>query len=165
MIYSEYKWHDIAHRIKVDTSDTLVSKYDKLYFFLNANAYFIYNYAVKLNQVGAFDKSLKMVFECESLLNDYDIQMLKADNYKQIGDFYRAKDCYVLASRMCLNRFIPLYELVNIYDSINRPDLAIELALEIIEKPVKIPSKVISMIKQRMKQRIDTCMVEIDRKR
>lgn len=165
MIYSEYKWHDIAHRIKVDTSDTLVSEYDKLYFFLNANAYFIYNYAVKLNQVGAFDKSLKMVFECESLLNDYDIQMLKADNYKQIGDFYRAKDCYVLASRMCPNRFIPLYELVNIYDSINRPDLAIELALEIIEKPVKIPSKVISMIKQRMKQRIDTCMVEIDRKR
>lgn len=51
------------------------------------------------------------------MLNDYDVQMLKADAHKKRRDFRRAEACYLLASRMCPGRFMPLYELVNVYDS------------------------------------------------
>ena len=61
----------------------------------------------------------------------------------------------MLASRMCPNRFIPLYELVNIYDSTNQQDRALKLATEIVNKPVKIPSATISSIKMKMKKRTE----------
>ena len=88
------------------------------------------------------------------MLNDYDIQMLKADNYKNMNDYHLAEKCYLLASQMCPNRFIPLYELVNIYDSTGRSDKALKLAKIIVNKPVKIPSGVIAAIKMKMEERI-----------
>ncbi len=49
---------------------------------------------------------------------------------------------------------MPLYELVNVYDSTNRPDRAQALAAEIADKPVKIPSGLVSAIKIKMRERV-----------
>ena len=99
-------------------------------------------------------KSLEAATACEKMLNDYDVQMLKADAHKKRRDFRRAEACYLLASRMCPGRFMPLYELVNVYDSTNRPDRAQALAAEIADKPVKIPSGLVSAIKIKMRERV-----------
>lgn len=117
----------------------------------------MYNYAMELNRTGRIDRSRKMISMCEERMNDYDVQMLTADNFKKTGDFCRAKASYMLASQMCPNRFMPLYSLVSIYDSLGQPEAAVKLAREIIDKPVKIPSGTVTAIKNRMRERVREC--------
>ena len=145
-----------SHRVKKTASFDRppLPEYEGLYPFLDKNAYFLYNYAAELNDAGEADKSLEAATACEKMLNDYDVQMLKADAHKKRRDFRRAEACYLLASRMCPGRFMPLYELVNVYDSTNRPDRAQALAAEIADKPVKIPSGLVSAIKIKMRERV-----------
>ena len=117
--------------IRASSDRPPLPEYERRYPFLDKNAYFLYNYAAELNDAGEADKSLEAATACEKMLNDYDVQMLKADAHKKRRDFRRAEACYLLASRMCPGRFMPLYELVNVYDSTNRPDRAQALAAEI----------------------------------
>ncbi len=153
-IYYENRWYDIVKQSRLMRRQDVISEYECLYPFMNKNAYFMYNYASILSY-NNIEKSTEMVTACEKILNDYDVQMLKADNYKKQHDFYKAEDCYLLASQMCPNRFIPLFGLVSIYDSINRPDMALKIAIEIINKPVKVSSSTISVIKMRMKEKVE----------
>ena len=152
-MYYENRWFKAFNQVGPGKVQQVLSEYEYLHSYLNKNAYFLYNHAAQLNYAGRQDKSIKIVTECENLWNDYDIQMLKADNYKKLHELGKAKDSYILASQMCPNRFMPLYELVNMHDSTSQPDIALELAKEIIDKPVKIPSAAISAIKIRMKKR------------
>lgn len=151
-IHYERRWFKAA--TEAATGQDRVCEYERLYPHFTGNAYFMYNYAVELNRTGRIDRSRKMISLCEERMNDYDVQMLKADNFKKTGDFCRAKASYVLALQMCPNRFMPLYGLVNVYDSLGQPETALKLAREIIDKPVKIPSGVVTAIKNRMRERI-----------
>ena len=161
-MYYVNKWYNIANQTTFGKTHTIIREYECLYPYMDKNACFIYNYAARLNYVNDIEKSTEILTACEKIFNDYDVQMLKADNYKKQHDFYKAKDCYTLASRMCPNRFIPLYELANIYDSINQPDRALKLAIEIVNKPVKIPSATISSIKMKMKKRAEGILTNTD---
>ena len=67
----------------------------------------------------------------------------------------QAKVCFELASQMCPGKFDPLFELVNVYDSINQPIRAKELADHIINMQVKVPSATITAIKMRMMKRVE----------
>ncbi|MDR2037529.1 MAG: O-antigen ligase family protein [Bacteroidales bacterium] len=153
-VYYESQWYNIVKQSGLMRKQDVISEYECLYPFMNKNAYFVYNYAAILRYNDP-EKSTEMVIVCEKMLNDFDVQMLKADNYKKQRDFYKAKDGYVLASQMCPNRFVPLYELTNIYDSIKQPDIALKIANEIINKPVKVPSATISAIKMKMKEKVE----------
>ena len=53
------------------------------------------------------------------------------------------------AANMCPVRFMPLYELVKLYDAIDRKDDTLALVKIIIDKEVKIPSYTITAIKKR----------------
>ena len=151
-MHHNIRWH---HAMPLNTQ-TVFSEYEELYPVLKNDVYFLYNYAAKFNRIREFEKSAAVIQECEKMLNDYDIQMLKADNYKNMTDFYLAEKSYLQASRMCPGRFMPLYELVNVYDSTGRSDMALKLAYKIVDKPVKIPSGAVVAIKMQMKERIKT---------
>ncbi len=151
-IYYEHRWFKAVKQAEAGRDMTY--EYERLYPYFMSNYQFVYTYAVELNRTGRWDQSLAMITACEPMMNDYDVQMLKADDYKKLRDFQKAKDGYVLASQMCPNRFMPLYELVNAYDSLGQPEMALQLALEIIDKPVKVPSAAITVIKTRMQKRI-----------
>lgn len=153
-IYYEKRWYNAVNQNALEKTREVVLEYETLYPHFKLNAHFLYNYAAKANYLGDYNKSMELVIECERFLNGYDIQMLKADNCKKQQNLIEAKFFFTSASHMCPSHFLPLHELVYIYDSINQPDMALRLAHEIINKPVKIPSGVISAIKMRMKQRV-----------
>lgn len=154
-MHYERRWFKAANEVAI--GQDMAYGYGWLYPYFTGNAYFMYSYAVELNRTGRLDQSLKMITLCEERMNDYDVQMLKADNYKKLRDFHKAKASYMLALQMCPNRFMPLYGLVNVYDSLGQPEIAVKLAREIINKPVKIPSGAITAIKQRMRERVGQC--------
>jgi len=66
---------------------------------------------------------------------------------QKLNDFNGAIYYYLLASKMCPNRFIPLFELVKIYDKINQLTKALKLAKAILVKPIKIQPFAIESLK------------------
>ena len=102
-----------------------------------------------------YSESIKVLKECESFYNDYDVKMLQARNYEKVGDLLQAENYYQLASRMCPNRFLPLYYLVHLYQSQGEEKKAKKIAKKIVEKRVKINSYIIDTIKNEMKKYIE----------
>lgn len=87
------------------------------------------------------------MFECTKFINDYDVQMLIADNYYNMKQWNMANKHYIIASQMIPNRFMPLYKRMLLYETVQNKHLSLYMAHIIINKPVKIPSNTINKIK------------------
>ncbi|GAB6977800.1 hypothetical protein JCM17136A_04950 [Phocaeicola sartorii JCM 17136 = DSM 21941] len=97
-----------------------------------------------------YDESLEIVRKCTKYLNDYDIEMLLADNNWKLKNYPEAERHYLKASYMCPVRFIPLFKLYELYKEQKRTDEARLLGKEILEKPIKVYSSTIENIKQKV---------------
>ena len=87
----------------------------------------------------------------KSYLTDIDTELLLADNYKQLNQYEDSEKCLKKASYMIPNRFIPLYNLLLLYeikkDSIN----AKKVANEILNKQIKVDSYKVRQMKKRVR--------------
>ena len=152
---SEMKWKRLAGKSLAGQTLKVLPEYDKLYPLLGKNGLFLYNHAAELHKAKQYEKSIAIFELCTRYYNDMDVQMLLADNYKELGKYKEAIQCLKLASAMCPSRFMPLYELVSVYDSADRKDDALALAKKIIDKEVKIPSFTVTAIKDEMRQLLE----------
>lgn len=128
-------------------TNVMLPLYANLYGDLKENGAFLYNYGAELHYAKYYHRSLAVLNECTKRYNDYNVQMLIADNYQQLGYLEKAIEKYEYANRMIPNRFLPLYYQMKIYiekgDCIN----AYKIANTIISKPVKIKrSKAVKQI-------------------
>jgi len=147
-IQSEMKWKTIAMNSLRGNTEGMLPEYEKLYSTsLKLNPYFLYNYGAELNFAGRFDKSIDILTECQQRFNDYDLQMLLADNYHRKGETEKAIEIYRHASFMIPCRFLPIYQLFEIYRKAGQKDMAVKYANEIVNKKVKIPSLTVNSIK------------------
>lgn len=154
-IAAELKWCHISKRSLLGETESVLPYYQRLGERLSENPFFLYSYAVELNSSMRYSESIKVLKECESFYNDYDVKMLQARNYEKVGDLLQAENYYQLASRMCPNRFLPLYYLVHLYQSQGEEKKAKKIAKKIVEKRVKINSYIIDTIKNEMKKYIE----------
>lgn len=152
---AEMKWKKIVDRSLCGETEQMLPFYEELKEELGANSLFLYNYAAELHFVGHYDESIEVLTECIRYWNDYDIQLLFADCYLQKGEIEKAEECLILASNMCPNRFIPLYQLVHLYDKIGEKEKAYEFANRITHKTIKVPSFKIQCIINEMKEYVD----------
>jgi hypothetical protein len=148
----EYIWNKTATRSLTGQTREMQPRYEELYHNWNGNHLFLYNYAAELNQLGENRKSLEILDDAVQYWNDYDIQMLYAYNCQKLGEWARAEKHLKLASNMCPNRFLPLFNLHEVYVNTQRNDDALNIAKHIIDKNVKIPSATIYSIKAQMKR-------------
>jgi O-antigen ligase len=148
-IRSEIKWKSIAMKSLAGNTEEMLPEYEKLYSkTLKQNPFFLYNYGAELNFVGRYNKSIKILSECQTYFNDYDTQMLLADNYYHIGKTAKSLQTYQIASNMIPCRFLPLYQIFQIYKDSGKKNIARKYAKEIVNKKVKIPSLVVNSIKE-----------------
>jgi tetratricopeptide (TPR) repeat protein len=89
-----------------------------------------------------------------------DIQMLFAYNYSKLESYTEAERHLKIAANMIPSRFMPLYELVKLYELTERTEDAIALAQKIIDKDVKIPSRAVSSIKNYMTELIENNQIK-----
>ncbi len=150
----EQKWCSIAHHSLAGKTYKMMPEYQLLYSQINDKPLFLYNYAAELHQIKEYNQSLQILHECERHFNDYDLQMLMAENYFKLKQFNQAENYYQQAVYMCPSRFLPLKNLVEIFELTNQQEKALQLAQKIIDKPVKVPSSTISQIKIKMRQKI-----------
>lgn len=154
MFYDEYTWCAIAHRSLAGETIKVMPDYERLYKTMNRNAFFLYNYGAELNFIGETQKSNLILNETSRLYNDIDLQLLLADNYQKMNQNKEAENCLLLASNMIPNRFIPLYQLAQLYKKMGANEKALEIAKAIINKPVKIMSPEILSIKSEMEKEL-----------
>ncbi|WP_320167764.1 O-antigen ligase family protein [Mangrovibacterium marinum] len=148
-IQAEIKWKAIAVNSLRGNTEKMLPEYEMLYSTsLKRNPYFLYNYGAELNFTGKFDKSIDILTECQQRFNDYDLQMLLADNYHRKGETEKAIQCYQHASNMIPCRFLPTYQLFEIYKETGEKGKAVKYADEIINKKVKVPSVTVSFIQR-----------------
>lgn len=147
----EREWHRIAHRSLRGETRQMLPQYKSLYTHLRYKDLFLYNYAAELNVVGHYKESLQIARECDGLWVDYDLQMLMADNCLQLQQYSATESYLKKAAAMCPIKFMPLYQLAELYRGTGRKEEARLLAQKILDKKVKIPSPVISSIKSKMR--------------
>lgn len=152
---AEMKWKKVVDRSLRGETEQMLPFYEDLREELGTNSSFLYNYAAELHVIGQYDKSMEVLAECIRYWNDYDIQLLFADCYLQKGEFQNAEECLILASNMCPNRFIPLYQLVHLYDKIGEKEKAYELANRITHKTIKVSSFKVQSIINEMQDYVD----------
>ena len=143
----EKKWEMLTRQTITKNSQTLLNKYARLYSDWNGNPMFLYNYGAILNILKEYKNSNNIMFECTKFINDYDVQMLIADNYYNMKQWNMANKHYIIASQMIPNRFMPLYKRMLLYETVQNKHLSLYMAHIIINKPVKIPSNTINKIK------------------
>lgn len=139
-INDELKWKEIATKSLEGATIKMLPNYAYLYPKMIDNELFLYNYGAELNIAEKYAESNKILFECSKNFNNYDLQMIMADNYYHTGKTEKAIETYQLASNMIPCRFLPIYQIFQIYKDTNNKTFATKYAKEIINKKIKIPS-------------------------
>lgn len=109
------KWATISKQCLSGHTERMLPHYESLFPHMKHNPLFLYNYAAELNYIGEYKESLKITQMCLNRWNDYDVQLLLADNYANTGNIESAIQSYNKASYMIPCRFSPHYELMHIY--------------------------------------------------
>ena len=157
-MYLDMKWAEIAKRSLSGQTEKMLPYYSKMKPQMKHNPLFLYNYAAELNYVENYDESLAITKECLESLNDYDVQLLLADNLSNISRIDESINAYQQAANMIPCRFEPLDGIMNLYLSKGDTLCAVKVAHEIVEKSVKIPSL-------RVNQIIESAQLLIESKR
>ena len=87
-------------------------------------------------------------------LADYNLQLLMADNCINTTQYDNAEKHLKLASLMCPARFVPLYELMKLYQLKGEEKKTIQIAEIILKKKVKVPSSKVEWIKEKAKNSV-----------
>jgi O-antigen ligase len=156
----EYKWGQLVRLSSLGKTSELLSDYADLHEDWNRNPLFLYNYGAVLNKAKDFSNSNAIMSQCEKYYNDYDVQMLIADNLFNLSDWNKSIEHYELASRMCPGRFMPLYRQFLIYETLGNNEKTHRLAVAIQHKSVKIGSAIIHDIKHETLEYINSCSSE-----
>jgi hypothetical protein len=140
-------WED-AQELLFNSKSGL-NEYEELLPKLHDNPLFLYNYAAELNFVRNFSKSTEILSLCQQKLNNYDTELLAADNAISLRQDSVALQHLKCAHFMVPARFYPLSGMLTVY--MNKGDAlhADSVAEIILSKEVKIPSADINFIKRR----------------
>ena len=140
MMYLDLKWAEMSKRSLAGHTERMLPYYEKMKPQMQHNPLFLYNYAAELNYIGRYEESLSITEECRLGWNDYDVQMLLADNLENTGQIDDAIDAYRHAEDMIPCRFDPLESMMALYLGQGDTLRAIGIATKIVNKPIKISS-------------------------
>lgn len=134
----ERDWKVISERSIQGETERVLPEYARLQGVLSSNPNFLYNYGAELHFSGHYVESLDILGECSALLNDYDVQMLLADDYQQLGDTASAISHYTIAACMVPSKFLPLYYTMKLYETMGDTANAVSTASSILSKKIKV---------------------------
>lgn len=128
-------------------------KYENIYNDYNKDYLFLYNYGALLHLYGDYQRSLEVFQQGKKYLSDYNMMLLMADDYQQIGLLDSAVTCYNRAHQMIPNRYLPMYYQMKLYEDYCKTDNAKAIAKEILRKDNKFKkSKKVQLIINEAKQ-------------
>lgn len=136
-------WKNACNTAMIGRIDNATVQYESLKNNLKSFE-FLYNYSSFLYNSGRFDKALQVLDD--SKMADYETILLKGRIHEALNNHKVALQNFALASDMCPNRFIPLYEIYKVHKKMKNYAESDSMAKRIIDKQVKIPSETIDYI-------------------
>lgn len=137
-IREKWLWSTLMDDPHQELPEKVLQQYHHLYGKLHNNSDFLYNYGSVLHQQGKHSISNRILQKCTNTYNDYNVQMLIADNYRQLGMKQEAISTFDYARHMIPCRFLPLYYEMRTYEESGNIKEACRIAKEIIVKYVKV---------------------------
>ena len=157
--YYNMKWAAMYKRSQKGDTEKMLPHYKQMKSRLWYNPYFLYNYSAELNLIGRYEESNSIAEECITMMNDYDVQMLLADNHFNLCNYDEALIRYETAHNMCPNRFVPLYKQFKIYKEQGDTAMIENIGNEILGKKIKIPSRQINVIIDDVRNELNTIKI------
>ncbi len=151
----QIRWKHANDAVGKVSSQQVVDEYKRLFSNCKQNPLFLYNYGAVLHLYGRYQESLDILTLCMPKLNDYDVQVLMADNYESMQQNESALTCYALACDMIPCRFWPLYRMYAINRKMGESAAASVCAERILQKPVKVPSALVDRIKKESREYLE----------
>ncbi|MBO7589208.1 MAG: O-antigen ligase family protein [Bacteroidaceae bacterium] len=133
-------------------TDTVIKEYEALLGRLGNDPYFLYSYAYALADAERNGEAVSMAGESQRLMANYDTVLFMAEQESLCGDTDKAEQHYLLASRMCPVRFVPLYGLFCLYEEQGRFDEMKSMGQAILNKRIKVKSPEVSRIRLAVRQ-------------
>lgn len=152
-----YIWKKQADRCQLGMFLEAKDTYQELLKYMSRNDSFLFNYSSILYNNNMNVESLQYTKMCFLLRNNYDVQLLLADNYFQLKDYKKAVYHYQIASCMCPNRFLPLYGEFLSYRKMNDVYNLRRLGEEILAKEIKVESRTIENIQNSVRDILNEC--------
>ena len=134
----EYKWKVISEKSIDGQCEEMLPYFEELSAQLSDNGLFMYNWAAELHYAHRYEESAKVFNSSLHLINDYDVQMLLADDYQHMGNTSLAVSHYDMASDMVPSKFLPHYYKMKLYLEVGDSISAVGVAEYIIKKEVKV---------------------------
>ena len=147
---SQHRWGKAS--LTTGTVKETEREYAALYKRLYQDPYFLYNYAYILADAGKNRQALQIAGESLELMANYDTVLFMAEQESLCGDTDNAEQHYLLASRMCPVRFVPLYGLFCLYEGQDRFDEMKSIGQRILNKRIKVKSPEVSRIRLAVRQ-------------
>ncbi len=147
-VNAELEWKQVVELSTLGETDEMLNKYGELMSSLGDNPYFLYNYTTALYLAGEYKECLFVAEQCRSYWADYDLELVLAGGYKELELYGEAEKHLKIAYNMCPVRFVPLYELMLLYQDTGEREKAIYIAREILKKTIKVNSNKVKFIKQ-----------------
>lgn len=133
-----------------------IEKYRGLMRYLKYSPYFLYNFAYELSAANDYGYSQKIAAICQEYWADYDLELLMAVNASRLGNLKSALLHFDTASKMCPNRFVPIYYTYKIYKRMKNIELAHTYALRLCTMSIKIRTNDVLNMKREAKAFLET---------
>lgn len=141
------EWKKVSQVALEKQTDETFCEFEKLYPNLQNNRLFLYNYAAELNYGGYYEESQRIAAKCSQVWADYQLQLLMGNNSINLLHYKEAEIHFRLAYNMCPVRFVPLYELMLLYQETGERERAVKIAKEICKKKIKVDSNKVKFIR------------------
>lgn len=143
-----FELNRIEEKLPYGLSARLAPRLERLRPQMKTDYRYLYCYASCLFDAGQYSKACKVADECDVILSDYDLCLLKGDIYRYMRRYEQSIACYLRAENMCPSRFTPIYEVFLICRERQDKRNARRWAHKIMRKPVKVQSNNIVEMKQ-----------------
>ena len=154
-IKSELDWQQTLELSMSGERDQALQQYAMFMERLGDNPYFLYNYAAELYKNGEYEKCLNIARQCRRYWADYDLELIQAGACIELNLLDKAEKYLEKAKMMCPIRFMPIYELMKLYQINGEEEKAKQMAKEIIKKPIKISSYKVNQIKEEARKLLE----------
>lgn len=141
MLYTKisgmHKWELAKNNALLGRHEKAITEYESALSYYNDES-IIFNYASFLLSIGKATKA-RSLMEGLTICN-YETTILQGNIFFALSDYESAEQAYLLAEKMCPNRFLPLYQRFLIAQTQNNEDKMANIKKQLLKKPIKINS-------------------------
>lgn len=129
-----------------------INCFDAAFPTLQTDFIFLVQYGKALSLSGNDERAIDVLNQASKYSNNSILYITLGDCYKNLHQYQKSEDAYLMAYYMVPNRFYPLYLLAKLYHETGQSTKFEDIACKVLYKQPKVPSKAIDEMKTEIRQ-------------